>query len=164
MCAFCMQAMGEGDAASGETQAWGMCEACFGHFLPQWKGQSFSEYLDRFDFPVLVTDDNVRVIAANDAACHQLGVDKPTVVGLLGGRALECLNSRLPGGCGITDHCETCALRNTVARVFATGQPACDVPAALVRASGKVRLLISAEKEDNAVKVAVRPAPPEHHE
>jgi PAS domain-containing protein len=161
VCGFCETPIAEGEPATVEVLTYGMCQECFRHFLPQWKGQSFSEYLDRFEFPVFVTDDNVRIIAANQAMCRQLGIEKPEAVGLLGGRALECLNARLPGGCGKTDHCETCAIRNTVARVYATGHAVRDVPATLVRTTGTVRLLISAEREKNAVKVTVRPAAPD---
>jgi ferredoxin len=95
------------------------------------------------------------VVAINSTACRMLGREAGEVVGLLGGEALECGRSRLPGGCGKTVHCSTCAIRNTVTATHRTGQAMTRVPARLRRSDGVLDLLVSTQVEGKLVRVTI---------
>ncbi len=65
--------------------------------------------------------------------------------GFLGGEAMECVNARLPEGCGETEHCRTCTIRRTVMDTHLSGQPHERVATALDRVDGPVRFWVSTE-------------------
>jgi len=157
VCSFCLAECGpagtEEDAVSH-----GMCAACYAHFVPQWEGLTLAEYLDRFEVPVVVVEGNWRFQAVNAAFVRLYGIDSRAGLGLLGGEAMECVHARLPGGCGRTVHCQTCAIRRTVTRALATGEPQVGVPATLARDAGEVALRLSAEPRGALVVLRIEPA------
>ncbi len=156
VCCFCARDLGT-KAPRGGGVTHGMCAECDQYFARQWAGLSWGEYLDRFDFPVMLVDADVRVVAANRAAGAMLGRDPASMLGLLGGEAMECVRARLPGGCGKTVHCSACAIRNAVTHTRRTGRPLSRVPARLRRREGPVDLLVSTAVEGPAVRVSVEP-------
>jgi ferredoxin len=52
-----------------------------------------------------------------------------------GGEVFECVNARLPGGCGKTIHCSACVVRRSVTTTHRTSLPQSMVPATLKRSS-----------------------------
>lgn len=42
-----------------------MCPECADHFGRHWDGLSLGEHLDSFDFPVLITSGERRILAVN---------------------------------------------------------------------------------------------------
>lgn len=99
----------------------GICKTCERHFFAP-RDRSLRGFLNSLDAPVIVVDDNVRVLEANDTALRLMGKARTEVAGHLGGDVIECARARLPGGCGRTVHCTACTLRNTVNTTHATGQ------------------------------------------
>ena len=65
-----------------------MCPGCAEYFERQWSGLTHAEYLERFDFPVILMQEEGRVVAANRAA----GVAGPG-----GGRARSLRSAGPPG-------------------------------------------------------------------
>lgn len=120
------------------------------HFSSGNKIRSLREYLDTLDVPVVVVDDDVRVITANEQAQLLFGKKLPVIEGSYGGEMAECAYARLPGGCGKTVHCRSCAIRNTVTDTYRTSKNHVRVPAYEDRPAGetqkKIRFLISTEK------------------
>ncbi|MEW6720105.1 MAG: hypothetical protein AB1346_06625 [Thermodesulfobacteriota bacterium] len=110
-------------------------------------------------FPILVLDDDVGVVTCNLAACESLGVDPRRIEGRRGGEAIECINSRLPGGCGKTVHCRTCAIRATVTDTHRTSKSHYRVRACADRVTPdgirEIRFLISTEKMGDLVLLRV---------
>jgi PAS domain-containing protein len=136
-----------------------MCEKCVEHFQLQWKGQSFSEYLDNFDFPVLIVDGDGRIAAVNRIMADMLGKTDRQVFGLLGGEAFECKYARLEEGCGQTIHCRTCTVRNLVQETYLTGESFYQVPAYVEGDENRIEFLISTVKLERSVQVVVEPLP-----
>jgi hypothetical protein len=166
LCSYCQQSLGTKEPYDDDGVTHSICEPCFAHFSPQWEGQPFAEYLNGFPFPVALVDGDVRVVAFNDAAQRQLGWAPPRTVGLLGGEALECARSRLPGGCGRTSHCATCALRNSVVRAHRDRELVTRLPITLELAGGPVQLLLTTSLAGELVRVSIEapaeaPVPPE---
>lgn len=157
VCSYCQQVIATKPPLHDGGVTHGMCQACAEYFGAQWSGMSYENYLARFDFPVVLVDGDVRLVAVNQAACTLLGKGPQEVIGLLGGEALECARARLPGGCGRTEHCPTCTIRHTVTRTHETGRPVRRVPARLRRAGGDVGLLISTALEGDLVRVTIEP-------
>lgn len=72
------------------------------------------QILDAMPTAIFVTDGNMVIHEANAAAQQLLG-EAPLLLKRLCGEVLHCLHeSKSEEGCGTTDHCKTCALRNSV--------------------------------------------------
>jgi PAS domain-containing protein len=158
VCSYCAKALGTVPGGRPTDVSHGMCEPCSRHFERLWEGMALGEYLDDLPQAVVVVDGDARVLAANARAGALLGRDPASPRGLLGGEAMACARSRLPGGCGKTVHCRECAIRNTVAKVAASGRPATGVPAFLQRDGERVALELSARPLNGAVEVTLSPA------
>lgn len=83
--------------------------------------KSSREIVDNFEAPVLLLDDNLRIQGANIAAQKILNRPLADIKNFLPGDAMECVNARLPGGCGRAAHCQACALRKALETTMATG-------------------------------------------
>jgi len=98
----------------------GICNRCLAEVStdPDRKMQSF---LNGIPAPILLVDTDGTVVSANKFACQQLGKNLSQVRRRRGGEVLECAWSRLPGGCGRTDHCDGCVIRKSVMKTLKTG-------------------------------------------
>lgn len=83
----------------------------------------FQKVLDAFPAYVFVVDADVQVFAANTAARRQLKLKTEDFTGKGGGDVLGCMNAkRSEGGCGCSDACKDCEIRNAVANAVSGGQ------------------------------------------
>ena len=79
--------------------------------------------LDAVPVPMLVVDDDVRIIGFNAAASALLPKDKEAVLRRRGGDALHCLHTTESlKGCGHGERCKDCMVRNSVTAAYG-GQP-----------------------------------------
>lgn len=70
--------------------------------------------LDAFPSPVLIVDKNLSIYDANAASKQLLGDDIDINIKRLCGDLLNCIHALgSSGGCGTTDHCSHCVLRQT---------------------------------------------------
>jgi PAS domain-containing protein len=159
ICSYCglvLRATGGGAGISH-----GMCTECGAYFARLWAGMALGDYLELLPKPVLVVDGDGRVLAANRLAGEALGRDPAELRGLLGGEAMACARSRLPGGCGGTIHCRECTIRRAVTEVAQTGVAVRRRPAWLLTEQGRVELVVSARPVKTAVEVTLESmAPP----
>ncbi len=119
-CLVCQSAF---EAASDDpaiTQ--GICLQCSEGFVAPAPVIALSELLNQIEVPVLLMDDDVRVAGYNRAAHALLGGQHHNLSGRLAGEVIECVNARLPGGCGQTENCKGCALRHAITTTHQTGQ------------------------------------------
>jgi hypothetical protein len=132
ICSWCKKEIPQDSGRPDGRVTHGICVECRNYFYPRdGKPPTFAMFLDRLPAAVLVVDDDVRVVIANDKACALLGKERSEAEGKYGGEAVECAYARLPGGCGRTVHCKSCTLRLTVLDTYATGRCHYDVPAYL---------------------------------
>lgn len=132
VCSWCKMEISEDPGPGDGRISHGICPECKEYFYPlNGKPPTFEMFLDRLAVPVLVVDDNVRVVAASTRACALLGKEEQEFMGKLGGDAVECAYARLPEGCGRTMHCKSCTIRLTVLDTYGTGRCHYDVPAYL---------------------------------
>lgn len=132
VCSWCKKEITEETGQPDGRVSHGICRECKNYFYPcNGKPPTFAMFIDRLPAPVLVVDEDVKVVVANDKACVLLGKDRSEIEGKYGGEAVECIYARLPGGCGRTVHCKSCTLRLTVHDTFFTGLSHYDVPAYL---------------------------------
>ena len=160
ICAYCGKRLSDKPPFDDPSPTHTMCPECLAHFEPQWKGQSLSEYLNQFDAPVLAVNAEGRLVAANSRAAQLLGKRCEDLVGLLGGDATECVNARLPEGCGNTVHCQRCTIRRTVTETMTTGESFTELPAYVDRKDGRIHFLISTKREGDFVRLTVEAAEP----
>lgn len=136
VCAWCKRDLpADADTAEG-TFILGMCAACHEFFFPRKGPPVFRKYLDRLAVPVLFVDDAARVVIANTRACGQLAKEAGEIEGRTCGRVFDCSNAELPGGCGKTEFCRDCTVRQTIADTFVTGQCHENIQAVLDVAAG----------------------------
>ena len=152
--------MGEKEPLEDGQVSHGMCPECVYHFSRQWNGLSLAEYLDSFDFPVMVSDGDSRIFAANQPMASMLGKEKRDITGLLGGEAFECAYARLKEGCGLTEHCQTCTVRNTITSTYETGEPVFNQRCYVQHDSGKRYYLVTTVKLERSVQVTIEPEEP----
>ncbi len=75
--------------------------------------------LNAIPSPVLVVDDDVRIIHFNTTAANLLGKARSAVLRRRGGEALGYIHStETPGGCGAAPACQNCIVRNSVRASF----------------------------------------------
>ena len=69
--------------------------------------------LNVIPFPILVVDDDLRILFWNSAALRLLGSEE--IYQQRGGEVLNCIHSGdVEEGCGYGPHCNTCVVRNSV--------------------------------------------------
>lgn len=76
--------------------------------------------LDAFPSPVLIVDNNLQIMDANSAADKLIGSDTDFYLRHLCGDLMHCIHAKQSeGGCGTTEHCPDCVLRQTANTVSA---------------------------------------------
>ena len=155
ICSYCRKELGEKEPLEDEGLTHSICPECYDYFREQFTGLPLDKYLDHFDQPVLIVDSNARVVAANRQAQDALGKAEREVAGFLGGEVLECVYAKRPEGCGCTEHCAVCTLRNMVNEIMETGQSVASRNAYLDREDRKYTLVISARKEEGLVVLTI---------
>jgi hypothetical protein len=139
-----------------------MCEGCAEYFARFRDGLSLAEYLDMFQYPVLVSDADGNVVAANSALGAVTQRKPQEIAGTRFGNAMACERSRLPGGCGRTIHCRDCTIRRMVTEVSRTHLARRRVPAYLQTDQGRTELCITVRPgAGELVEVILEDAPPE---
>jgi PAS domain-containing protein len=145
---------------ASDAAARGMCAACFAYFERIRQGLTLGEYLDMFRQPVLVSDADGNVLAANSVMASLTGREPAELRGIRFGGALSCERARLPGGCGKTTHCRDCTIRRMVTEVSRTRLARRRVPAYLQTEEGRHELCVTVRPGDGDVlEVILEDAP-----
>ena len=106
----------------------GICTHCDEN-LTSHNCRTARDILDSMTEPVLLLDESGRVKAGNRMALEILGKEHGEIEDRLGGEVIECVYSDFPGGCGKTEHCEACTIRNSLAETVSAGRSLRKVPA-----------------------------------
>lgn len=129
ICAWCKKELSPREDMGTESEiTHGICSVCalkFSRNVPK----TVKAMLDIIDEPVLIVDSVGIVKTANKSGLKLLGKDLDAVENHLGGDALECSYAKLPEGCGRTEHCSTCAIRNILMDTLTHGRSYKKVPA-----------------------------------
>lgn len=122
ICAWCKKRLGVTGDPDDHLTSHGMCDACASHLEASTYGIPLRQFLSSLDVPVVMVDDDARVVYANPSTPALLKKPQAAVEGQLGGNVFECENSYQPGGCGKTPGCASCTLRGAVTRCYETGR------------------------------------------
>lgn len=159
LCAWCRNEIIQESEAEGEGISHGICDSCRDYFFSPQGPPTFDGFLDMLSVPVIVVDESVKVVTANNKACNLLGKSCQDLKGINFGDAIECAYARLPEGCGRLVHCRSCAVRLTVLDTFKTGRSHYDVPAyhdlCFYQRERNVCYLISTEKSGDFVYLKI---------
>ena len=121
ICAWCKEPILKDDSdAADNSISHGLCDKCL--FDMEYKRIPIQDFLNEIDGPVLMENSDGRIFAANQAAQSSLNKDISEIQGQLKGDVFECVYADLPGGCGCTEHCSACTIRQTVQLTHETGQ------------------------------------------
>jgi PAS domain-containing protein len=158
-CLRCQAELPEASESSSFTVTQSVCPECRKQLTHTPRSIPLRNFLNHLPTPVLLVDGDVCVQDFNEAARALLGKNPPEILHHRGGEVMECAYSRLPGGCGNTEHCKACTIRRAVATTHATGISQCRVPAYadLAGTTGvrETRFLISTEKVGQFVFLSI---------
>lgn len=155
LCSFCRKNLGEKEPYENRNITHGMCRECYERMLKQLEGISFDEYLDEYDFPVLIVDADGRIAAANEKALSQLDKPLEKIRGFLGGEAMECKFARLPEGCGNTFHCPACTIRQLIERTRQQEKSFTSRKVTLNTDNGSISMTVSTSYHDDMVRMVI---------
>jgi hypothetical protein len=120
------------------------------------------QFLNLLDVPVFLVDDDANILGANTLAIAAVEKTIEQVRGKLCGNVLECINACLPDGCGKTEFCPDCTIREAVTGTYKTGCPVTRRPAVFRKrkkgADETISLLVSTRKEERIVLLRLEPA------
>ncbi len=123
LCSKCRKVVGTQEHHTDPDLGPVLCPDCGDAFIAEYGGVSLSEYLDRFEEPLMVLNEEMRVVACNKKGREEVDTTGIRPLGLLSGDFMHCRNSSSGGGCGLTANCLKCAIRNTVTNTLRTGNP-----------------------------------------
>jgi hypothetical protein len=110
------------------------------------------QILDAIPSPLFVVDQDVRILAFNEAASPLLGEAPVMVLNRRGGEALHCIHStEAIGGCGASEACKTCVVRAAVGETCARG--------VVVRRPQRMQLTGTSGTRDIYILVTTSPLP-----
>ncbi len=114
--------------------------------LAERRAQYLRAVFDAIPLPAFVVDQDVHIHDFNAAAEPLLGAEPATALYRRGGEALHCLNAE-PKGCGNSEQCKDCVVRNGVAKALSGGTTHRELHQAELRTSTgvtPVQLLVTA--------------------
>ena len=163
VCAWCLANLGsvESDKSGGDITH-GICSLC-ALKLTRFEARTAEQILNFLREPVIMIDHEGMIKAANKSAKQILGKESEQIEEQLGGDVFECSYANLEGGCGRTEHCKTCAIRNIIMDTLSTGQGYSSVHTEtriFVRDQGMRKKLPQAYmrySEDNFLSITQRP-------
>ena len=159
---------GATDGASDGASVAGLCEECAKRLaepsLPNLVG-----FLEGVDAPVFVANGDARFIAANRRARHIAGGNPAEIEGWLVGDVMDCAWADSHGGCGKSECCRACAIRDALIETLTSGTAVTRKPAYMdVKTRAGIRrehYVISTLKAGDAVLLRMdrtaEPAEPE---
>lgn len=129
ICAWCKKELTPREDMGMEKEiTHGICSICALNFTSS-VPKTLKDMLDLIREPVLIVDDQGFVMSANDSGLQVLGKDLESVENQRGGDVFECSYASLPEGCGGTEHCKTCAIRNIIMDTLVNDRGYKNVPA-----------------------------------
>jgi hypothetical protein len=158
ICSICRRDIRKTEPISDKGIKHAVCDECHNIFTEKIRGKTLDGLINEFTSPILIVDEDCRIVAANKPASTiaGLGPSKRDYIGLLGGEAMQCEYADLPEGCGLTYHCAGCAIRNAVKGSMESGEPQKDIPVILKRKCGDINIMISTEKIFSLVRISIK--------
>lgn len=125
-------------------------------------GVDITEYLAMLDQPVILVDQDLHILSANQETRKVTTKEIPDLIGQVSGEVFECEYARCPGGCGNTTHCSGCVIRDSVKETYQTGRPVNRRPATISQdlegKTASVNLYISTRKTGDVVLLQIEEA------
>jgi hypothetical protein len=158
ICSLCRKDICKTEPISDKGIKYAVCDECHNTFADKIRGKTLDSLINEFQTPILIVDEDCRIITANKqaSAIAGLGPSRRDYIGLMGGEAMQCEYADLPEGCGRTYHCAGCAIRNAVKTSMESGEPQRDIPVILKRRRGDISLSISTEKIFSMVRISIK--------
>jgi len=157
VCAYCNRVLREGITKESPISH-SICQDCVTRCLSK-LGVDISKYLDMFNAPVILVNQDTRVLEASNEAVRFLQKPVDQIIDTLTGSAIDCTFAGLPGGCGKTDRCPGCVLRETILKTYETGEPVDQYPVILSQGVADqmhpINLLISTRKIGTVIMVKI---------
>jgi len=163
ICAWCKRELNIREELSTDgmiTQ--GICSHCAVQFTRS-TPKSIRVILNSVSEPIFVIDAQGTVVSANESGRRFSGKNDSELENRRGGDVWGCSYAKLPEGCGKTEHCKTCAIRNIVMETLTNGRGYTNVPVfqSIRTPSGAhiMRFHISTEKVEDYILLRIDDAP-----
>ena len=90
VCAWCDNVIREDSVKKGKGVSHGICDSCREYFFKDTESSTFDKFLDKLSVPVIVVDEDVKIVTANNKAKRLLGKRQKDFKGIYFGDAVEC--------------------------------------------------------------------------
>ena len=146
VCAWCNTSLGtiESDLHHESAITHGICDSCLNKIFAN-KTIDFLPFLNSITAPVVLIDENNTYLSANDIALDYLGAEHKDLNSKRTGDVFKCQNAHLPGGCGQTDQCGGCQMRQLITDTYIGKDKFEHVPVTLIQKHGETRKRIDLE-------------------
>lgn len=121
VCAWC-ESLIRDDPGRDPPVSHGICPDCRIAFVAT-RPIELNEVLNRLSFPILAFDGDAVVVGANKTAADLLHKPMEEMIHRRGGNVIECRHAATKEGCGRTEHCSGCNLRNAIKATYQDGEP-----------------------------------------
>lgn len=159
LCSNCGKELAPEQTGKHPHRAYDVCPECQEAFQRQLTGRELDKFKKAVEFPVILVNKDLRVLAANESCMRGLCAGAPQPPGLLWGEFMRCQNAQAPERCGGSPSCLQCVIRRAAQAAFKTGKDQKNTMASLTRNEGgqKVRLelTLSTENLGDMVQVTV---------
>ncbi len=158
ICSICRKEIPEKQGRALKITAYITCDECHDAFVKKNADKDFASVIDQYETPVLVVDEDCRIVAANKLASQITGAgpSKRDLLGLFGGEAMGCKYADLPEGCGKTEHCVGCAIRKSISATIENNATQKNIPVTIKKEDGEVNVVISTEKIFSLVRINIK--------
>lgn len=128
VCSWCNKDMSPEELKVDGAITHGICSHC-AISITSYKPRDVNTLINYIHEPVFVLNSDGRLVTANESGQKMIGKSIEDMFDVLGGDAFECVYAKDSAGCGNTEHCVTCSIRNTVMDTLLTGDSHVKVPA-----------------------------------
>ncbi len=112
--------------------------------------RKFSTIFESIPGGILIMDQDRRVQAINKVLERTFGISRAEVFNKLTGDALRCIHAfETPEGCGYSDYCQSCQIRNTALEALAGNH--------IYRNKSRVELLVDGKVQEMVLLVSAAP-------
>src|SRR5208282_4252287 len=142
VCSNCGKELAPEQTGKHPHRAYDVCPECQEAYQRQLTGQELEKFKKAVEFPVILMNKDLRVLASNESCLKRLCGGEPQPQGLLGGEFFGCQNAQMPERCGGTPSCLQCAFRRVAQATLKTGKDQKNVLVSVTRNEGgqKIRL------------------------
>jgi transcriptional regulator with PAS, ATPase and Fis domain len=161
VCSYCNKNLGDKEPLLDQAVTHGICKECYEYYKKRWNNYTLKDFLEDYACAVAVVDKEANVLALNSAAEKMFKKDLKVIKGSKVGDFVECAWAKMPGGCGLSEHCQACTIRKMLNITVSSGKPQPETRAYIWGGSEsdkipRKKVFISTAKEGDLIRIMIK--------